>query len=131
LQDLGVDSFLLASTVRGILSQRLMRKLCGHCRQEVQADEFNRNLLKLEPGASIYQSKGCAECNNTGFLVVRRCSSWSQWIASLQSLIHENAGEIELEESIRQRVPSIRDAGFELVRQGVTTVEEVLRVTSV
>ena len=47
LQDLGVDSFLLASTVRGILSQRLMRKLCGHCRQEVQADEFNRNLLKL------------------------------------------------------------------------------------
>ena len=54
LQDLGVDSFLLASTVRGILSQRLMRKLCGHCRQEVQADEFNRNLLKLEPGASIY-----------------------------------------------------------------------------
>ena len=131
LQDLGVDSFLLASTVRGILSQRLMRKLCGQCRQEVQADEFNRNLLKLEPGASIYQSKGCAECNNTGFSGRQAMFELVTVDPSLQSLIHENAGEIEIEESIRQRVPSIRDAGFELVRQGVTTVEEVLRVTSV
>lgn len=131
LQDLGVDSFLLASTVRGILSQRLMRKLCHHCRVEVQADEFNRGLLGLEPGATIFQSKGCAECNNTGFAGRQAMFELVTVDAPLQSLIHENAGEIELEESIRQRVPSIRDAGFELVRQGVTTVEEVLRVTSV
>lgn len=131
LQDLGVDSFLLASTVRGILSQRLMRKLCGHCRQEVEADEFNRNLLQLEPGATIFQSKGCTQCNNTGFAGRQAMFELVTVDAPLQSLIHENAGEIELEESIRQRVPSIRDAGFELVRQGVTTVEEVLRVTSV
>jgi len=131
LQDLGVDSFLLASTVRGILSQRLMRKLCGHCRQEVEADEFNRNLLQLEPGATIFQSKGCTHCNNTGFAGRQAMFELVTVDAPLQSLIHENAGEIELEESIRQRVPSIRDAGFELVRQGVTTVEEVLRVTSV
>jgi len=51
--------------------------------------------------------------------------------AELQSLIHKNAGEIELEQSIRQEVPSIREAGFNLVREGVTTIEEVLRVTSV
>ena len=131
LQDLGVDSFLLASTVRGILSQRLMRKLCHHCRVEVQADEFNSGLLGLEPGATIFQSKGCAECNNTGFAGRKAMFELVTVDAPLQSLIHENAGEIELEESIRQRVPSIRDAGFELVRQGVTTVEEVLRVTSV
>ena len=51
--------------------------------------------------------------------------------SELQSLIHKNAGEIELEQSIRQQVPSIREAGFNLVREGTTTVEEVLRVTSV
>jgi general secretion pathway protein E len=51
--------------------------------------------------------------------------------AELQTLIHENAGELELENLIRRSVPSIRDAGFDLVREGVTTVEEVLRVTSV
>ena len=51
--------------------------------------------------------------------------------APLQSLIHEDSGELELEQLIRQQVPSLREAGFELVRQGITTVEEVLRVTSV
>jgi general secretion pathway protein E len=50
--------------------------------------------------------------------------------AALQTLIHKNAGEIEIEDSIRTRVPSIREAGFELVRKGDTTIEEVLRVTS-
>jgi len=51
--------------------------------------------------------------------------------AQLQTLIHENAGEIELESKIREDVPSIREAGFSLVRDGMTTIEEVLRVTSV
>jgi general secretion pathway protein E len=49
----------------------------------------------------------------------------------LQSLIHEDSGELELEQAIRKTVPSIREAGFELVRQGKTTIEEVIRVTSV
>lgn len=131
LQDLGVDSFLLASTVRGIISQRLMRKLCTHCRYETEADEFNRELLSLQPGAKIYQAKGCSHCNNSGFSGRQALFELVTVDAKLQALIHEDTGEIELEESIRQRVPSIREAGFELVRQGITTVEEVLRVTSV
>jgi general secretion pathway protein E len=131
LQDLGVDSFLLASTVRGIISQRLMRKLCPHCRHQTEADEFNRGLLSLPPGAMIYQSKGCSHCNNSGFSGRQALFELVTVDANLQSLIHEKTGEIELEASIRERVPSIREAGFELVRQGITTVEEVLRVTSV
>lgn len=131
LQDLGVDSFLLASTVRGIISQRLMRKLCHHCCEPAEVNEFNRNLLGLEDGATVFQSKGCAKCNNTGFSGRQALFELVTVDAPLQSLIHENAGEIELEESIRRNVPSIREAGFELVRQGVTTIEEVLRVTSV
>lgn len=131
LQDLGVDSFLLASTVRGIISQRLMRKLCTCCRKEVPADDYQRELLKLPKGATIYQAQGCEACNNTGFVGRQALFELVTVNAPLQTLIHENAGEIELEQSIRENVPSIREAGFELVRQGVTTVEEVLRVTSV
>jgi general secretion pathway protein E len=131
LQDLGVDSFLLASTVRGIISQRLMRKLCHHCCEPAEVNEFNRSLLGLEDGATVFQSKGCAKCNNTGFSGRQALFELVTVDAPLQSLIHENAGEIDLEESIRRNVPSIREAGFELVRQGVTTIEEVLRVTSV
>jgi len=131
LQDLGVDSFLLASTVRGIISQRLMRKLCTSCRKEVPADDYQRELLKLPKGATIFQSQGCEACSNTGFAGRQALFELVTVNASLQTLIHENAGEIELEQSIRKDVPSIREAGFELVKEGVTTVEEVLRVTSV
>ena len=131
LQDLGVDSFLLASTVRGIASQRLVRKLCVKCREKVQLNEFNRNLLKLPEGAEVYQSCGCADCNNTGFIGRQALFELVTVTPELQTLIHENAGELELEQLIRRTIPSIRDAGFDLVREGVTTVEEVLRVTSV
>lgn len=131
LQDLGVDSFLLASTVRGIASQRLVRKLCLQCREKVQPNEFNRNLLKLPEGAEVYQACGCSECNNTGFIGRQALFELVSIDAELQTLIHENAGELALEALIRRSVPSIRDAGFDLVREGVTTVEEVLRVTSV
>ena len=131
LQDLGVDSFLLASTVRGIASQRLVRKLCVKCREKVQPNEFNRNLLKLPEGAEVYQSCGCADCNNTGFIGRQALFELVTVTPELQTLIHENAGELELEQLIRRTIPSIRDAGFDLVREGVTTVEEVLRVTSV
>jgi general secretion pathway protein E len=130
LQDLGVDSFLLASTVRGIVSQRLLRKLCTQCRVSVEPNEFNRDLLQLKSGDSIYEAAGCSACNNTGFAGRQALFELVSVDAPLQTLIHENAGEIELENLIRQQVPSIRQAGFGLVRQGTTTIEEVLRVTS-
>ena len=131
LQDLGVDSFLLASTVRGIISQRLMRKLCTNCREKVTVDDYQRSLLNVPKDFSIYKSKGCEACNNTGFSGRQALFELVTVDANLQSLIHEDSGELELEQAIRKTVPSIREAGFELVRQGSTTIEEVIRVTSV
>ncbi len=130
LQDLGVDSFLLASTVRGILSQRLVRRLCDHCKEPVAADDFTRDLLQLPAGQTLYGFRGCAHCNNTGFAGRQGLFELVAVSTSLQRLIHEQAGEVELEEEIRKQVPSIRDAGFDKVRAGLTTLEEVLRVTS-
>ena len=131
LQDLGVDSFLLASTIRGILSQRLLRKLCPHCKRPSEPNEFNRGLLKLKPGQKIFEANGCEKCNSTGYAGRQALFELVTVDSSLQTLIHENAGEIELEAKIREQVPSIREAGFGLVRDGLTTIEEVLRVTSV
>ena len=131
LQDLGVDSFLLASTIRGILSQRLLRRLCLSCRKPVEPNEFNRELLGLEVCKTIYEAGGCPKCNSTGYAGRQALFELVTVDAPLQTLIHENAGEIELETSIRQQVPSIRQAGLKLVCDGVTTIEEVLRVTSV
>ena len=131
LQDLGVDSFLLASTIRGILSQRLLRKLCPHCKRPSEPNEFNRGLLKLKPGQKVFEANGCEKCNSTGYAGRQALFKLVTVDSSLQTLIHENAGEIELEAKIREQVPSIREAGFGLVRDGLTTIEEVLRVTSV
>ena len=131
LQDLGVDSFLLASTIRGILSQRLLRKLCPHCKRPSEPNEFNRGLLKLKLGRKVFEANGCEKCNSTGYAGRQALFELVTVDSSLQTLIHENAGEIELEAKIREQVPSIREAGFGLVRDGLTTIEEVLRVTSV
>ena len=131
LQDLGVDRFLLASTIRGILSQLLLRRLCLSCRQPVEPNEFNRELLNLGVGKTIYEAGGCPKCNSTGYAGRQALFELVTVDAALQKLIHENSGEIELETSIRQQVPSIRQAGLKLVCDGVTTIEEVLRVTSV
>ena len=131
LQDLGVDSFLLASTVRGILSQRLLRILCLECRKAETPDEFNRALLRTSDETKIYRSCGCKSCNNTGYSGRQALFELVTIDSELQTLIHDGAGELELEKAVRQTVPSLREAGFELVLNGATTIEEVLRVTSV
>lgn len=130
LEDIGVDSFLLASTIRGIIAQRLLRKLCMDCREAVACDEYQGKLIGLPQGETIYQSVGCQHCNNTGFHGRQALFELVEIDTELQNLIHENAGELALEEAVRRKTPSIREAGFEQVRLGNTTIEEVLRVTS-
>ncbi|PCJ42771.1 MAG: type II secretion system protein GspE [SAR86 cluster bacterium] len=130
LQDIGIDSFLLASTIRGIVAQRLLRKLCQHCREEKACDEYQSKLLGMEQGTSIYQAVGCEQCNNTGFDGRQALFELVEIDTELQSLIHENAGEIVLEAAVRRKTPSIKEAGLEQVKLGTTTIEEVLRVTS-
>ena len=131
LQDLGVDSFLLASTVRGVVAQRLVRRLCEACRQPHAVDDYQARLTGLPVGGTIYQPGGCAACNSTGFAGRLALFELVELDAELQTLVHEDVGEVVLEKHIRQKVPSIREAGFEQVALGVTTIEEVLRVTSI
>lgn len=131
LEDLGVDSFLLASTVRGVVAQRLVRKLCPDCKQALAVDDYQAHLLNINVGDRIYEAKGCAACNQTGFIGRQALFELVELDTDLQTLVHENAGEVEMEKAIREKVPSIREAGFEQVALGITTIEEVLRVTSV
>ncbi len=131
LQDLGVDSFLLSSTLRGVLAQRLVRRLCSHCKQEVTPDGLACDKLGIDPSHKIFAPNGCDHCNHTGFDGRQGLFELVVIDDRMQRLIHDEAGELELDECIREQVPSMVQAGFELVRNGVTTLEEVLRVTSV
>ena len=130
MQDIGIDSFLLSSTLRGVLAQRLVRRLCEECKTPFQPDQVTADELRLEAAAQIYTATGCAHCNATGY--DGRLGIFELVIIDnqLQRLIHNEAGELEIEQAIRETVPSLRESGYDLVRRGLTTLEEILRVTS-
>ncbi len=130
LQDLGIDAFLLASTLRGVMAQRLVRVLCPHCKAPVEADAATRARAGLAEGALIFRPAGCGHCNHTGYLGRRALFELVGIDEGLQQLIHDGAGENALESAIRATVPGIADEGLRLVGEGVTSLEEVLRVTT-
>lgn len=131
LQDLGVDSFLLSSTLRGVLAQRLVRRLCSQCKTRVEPDALVQDKLGITADHKICAPKGCENCNHTGFDGRQGLFELVLLDDRMQRLVHDQAGELELEDCIRGQVPSMVEAGYDLVRQGKTTLEEVLRVTSV
>ena len=128
LQDLGIDSYLLASTLRGVLAQRLVRKLCEDCKVEEESSSLVE--LHLGVGERSYQAAGCNKCHWTGYNGRQSLFEIAEVDDGLQRLIHEQVGEPDMESYIRQSVPSIIESGFDLVKQGKTDLKEVLRVTS-
>lgn len=131
LQDLGIDSFLLSSTLRGVLAQRLVRRLCANCRLSVEPSALIQEKLSIGADHLISEPNGCDLCNHTGFDGRQGLFELVLLDEEMQRLVHDQAGELELEACFRKQVPSMVEAGHELVRQGKTTLEEVLRVTSV
>ncbi len=131
LVDMGVEPFLISSSLLGVLSQRLVRRLCEHCKDQVSPDERERSLLNLghDQGVTIFRSKGCGECDYTGFRGRVGIYELVQINDSLKRLIHDRASEAELYDVARRHSGSLAQDGLEKVRQGVTSIEEVLRVT--
>ncbi len=131
LQDMGVEPFLLASSLLGSLAQRLVRVLCTHCRQPVKADSEECALMGVSPDhpPTIYRAVGCDKCNFSGFR--GRVGIYELVVIddTLRRLIHSHAAEHELEAHARTMGPGIRADGLRKVAMGVTTLEEVLRAT--
>jgi type II secretion system protein E len=129
LLDLGVAPFLVASTVEAVLAQRLVRKLCLHCRTPAPiAAEIQRTLgLDVEAAG---QPVGCSSCHGTGF---RGRTGIYELLTMNEELRHElphRRGSSELRDiAQRNGMRTLREDGARLVREGVTSVEEVLRVT--
>lgn len=133
LKDMGVEPFLLSSSLLGVVAQRLVRTLCVHCVQTRSADAYEQNLIShlVADGADILlpQPVGCEKCNQTGFKGRTAIYEVIPLDDKLRRMIHSEAAEFELEKYARQYAPSIRDDGFRKVLQGKTTLEEVLRAT--
>lgn len=131
LHDMGIEPFLLSSSLLGVLAQRLVRVLCTECREPYQADAPTCEIMGVDVRQSpvLYKAKGCVHCNQTGYRGRTGIYELIVIDEAMRRLIHANAGEHELEAQARQSGPGIRQDGIRNVLAGVTTLEEVLRVT--
>lgn len=131
LHDMGIEPFLLSSSLLGVLAQRLVRVLCNECKEAYYADERENELLGIRPDASttIYRHVGCDKCNQQGYRGRTGIYEVVVLDNTLRSMIHNKVSEQELENYARTRGPSIRQDGIRKVLEGYTTLEEVLRVT--
>jgi len=128
LRDMGIEPFLLASSLIGIVAQRLVRTLDPNSREPFVAGELERRQLGLSVGApspTLYRptSSGTGYRGRTGIYELVQVDD------DLRTLIHDGASEADLERHARQSTPSIRDDGLAKVLRGVTSLEEALRVT--
>ena len=133
LMDIGMPSYLIQSTVLGIMAQRLVRTLCPHCKQETQIDEkvWHDLVAPWKPAkpAKIYQPKGCLECRNTGYIGRMGIYEMFVFSAEIKELITENCSIADIQkQALKEGMRPLRLSGAQKVAAGITTVEEVLRV---
>ncbi len=131
LRDMGVEPFLLSSSLVGILAQRLVRLLCPHCKQASSATPADCKLFELPSSQppTLYSAVGCESCNYSGYRGRTGIYEVIEVDHKLRTLIHEGAGEQALETYARTLSQGIRQDGLRRVLAGATTLEEVLRVT--
>ncbi len=133
LKDMGIEPFLLASSLIGVMAQRLVRTLCSHCHTFREADDFEKDIFKnvtTEHTLKLPVPQGCDHCSHTGFTGRTAIYEIVPVDEAMRRLIHGHAAEYELEEYARQQTGSIRDDGLRKVLVGKTTMDEVLRVTN-
>ena len=131
LVDMGVEPFLISSSLLGVLAQRLVRVLCNDCKRAYLADAAECELLGVSPAEAptLYHAEGCEQCRGLGYRGRTGIYELVLFDDALRTMVHTRASEQDMLRHARVLGPSIRDDGLRKVREGVTTIEEVLRVT--
>lgn len=131
LQDMGIEPFLMSSSLLGVVAQRLVRVLCDHCKEGYHPDQAECEQLGilLSDNIEIYHARGCKECNFSGYKGRTGIYEVVVIDEQVRRMIHGNKGEQEIIDFVRKTTPSIQDDGSRKVLEGHTTLEEVLRVT--
>jgi general secretion pathway protein E/type IV pilus assembly protein PilB len=133
LVDMGVEPYLVASSLEAVLAQRLVRVLCKHCKEADNSGTAQAFKAKLGIPAdkTIYKSVGCRECRNTGFFGRHAIFEWMDTDENIRRLILENASTDLISAAARKAgMRTLAEDGWRLVAAGVTTVDEVLSVTT-
>jgi len=130
LQDMGVETYLVANSLVGLVAQRLLRKVCPHCAKEVETTEQERLFLG-EDVKTVRRGLGCSHCNNSGYsgrIAVHEILAINN---DIRRMIVEHATVEEITEYARehQHMRTLKESGLILVKQGVTTPEELMKIS--
>jgi len=131
LMDIGVQNYLLAATIRGILAQRLVRVICPECREidETVMDDEKINIMSRQD-LTLYRGKGCEKCAHTGFYGRSGIYELLEVDNSISQLISKNADVRQIRETARKNgMRTLQEDGLLKVKSGLTTINEVFRVT--
>lgn len=130
LIDMGVEAFLLSSSLVGLVSQRLVRALCSACKEPYTASAAECKFLGVRKAPTLYRAKGCEACRNTGYRGRVGIYEVITVDDTLRAMVHGGEREQAIEAYARQGSASIHAEGCAKVLAGITTSEEVMRVTS-
>ena len=138
LIDIGVEPYLVASALRGVISQRLVRRLCPHCKEAYQPSAEELQDLGIADGAGMqfYRSKGCPKCFDTGYHGRIAVFEFLPVDRAIRTMISDGSARAQIEAYLKDAAQktgfiSLRDNGLRLLAEGVTSVEELLRVIAV
>ena len=128
---MGIEPFLLSSTLNGVLAQRLVRTLCPDCREPHQASSSECRLMGVDEQQppTLYRATGCPACNGSGYRGRTGIYELIEVDDTLRGMIHDGASEQAMVRHARLSQPGIRQDGMRRILAGDTTLEEVLRVT--
>ncbi len=129
LIDMGIEPFLLSSSLLGVLSQRLVRQLCPHCKTPLEVLEADVKKYDLDTAYTLYKAEGCNECQQMGFKGRQGIYELLTINDDLARMIHDGTSQQDMEDYAHQHTHSIRQDGLAKVYRGETTLNEILRVT--
>ena len=130
LQDMGVETYLVANSLVGLVAQRLLRKVCPHCAKEVETTEQERLFLG-EDVKTVRRGMGCSHCNNSGYsgrIAVHEILAINNDIRRM-IVEHATVEEITAYAREHQHMRTLKESGLILVKQGVTTPEELMKIS--
>ena len=135
LVDMGIPEYLVASCVKLIMAQRMVRKICVNCKQEAKVPPGTLETLGFSPSEAkslkVYEGKGCAACNSTGYSGRSGVFEVMPVTAEIERMVLAKSSSAEIREhATGEGMFSLRAAALEKLKKGITTVEEVLAVTT-
>ncbi|MBR2551009.1 MAG: Flp pilus assembly complex ATPase component TadA [Clostridiales bacterium] len=129
LIDMGLEPYMVSSALVGVVSQRLVRRICTNCRESYDPDESDIQTLRLDPGQKLYRGKGCQDCNEKGYRGRIAIHEIVVITRKMKALLEKRASEDEMRElAVTEGTQMLQDSARDLVLEGITTVSELNRV---